>query len=419
MLSADLLLVTSREGLPGRAAPRYLGGRDEVWIRQVIEAFDAYVGRTVAERDAKLPGEVRKLAHDHGISARAADGVAKVLLRRFKAKVDTPLDPPRVRAIVFEEAAKDGNFVRQEALGRAAALLSVAPEEIAQALFADRLGRRRVVAPSSPPAASEIVDAYNLALVQGLLLRSQTVRVDLRQHVRAVVRFAKLAGLLCTYSLADHGTLLEVSGPLSILRHTTKYGFALASFFPAVVAAGSFRLDARCVLNSDPVLVHINAADRVARTHKLPKDADSALERALARDVRRLGSPWSLVREADAIAIGDRAFFPDFTLRHEGGFAALVEVVGFYTPEYLQSKLSALRGAASRPLIVCVDESLACDDGDLPCEVLRFKKRVNAAILLAAAERLRAQDPRYRDVLAREHALQASAAVPTAGEPMP
>jgi predicted nuclease of restriction endonuclease-like RecB superfamily len=399
LLSADLLLVTSRDGLPGRAAPRYLGGRDEVWIRRVIEAFDAYVGRTVAELDAKLPEEVRKLAHDHGISARAADGVAKVLLRRFKAKVDTPLDPPKVRAILFEEAAKEDRFDRQEALARAAALLSAAPNEVAQALFADRLGRHRVIAPSSPPAASEIVDAYNLALVQGLLLRSQTVRVELRQHVRAVVRFAKLAGLLCTFSLSDHGTLLEVSGPLSILRHTTKYGFALASFFPAVVAAGAFRLDARCVLNSDPVLVYIDAADRVARTHKLPKDADSTLERILARDLRRLGSAWLLVREADAIAIGGRAFFPDFTLRHESGFAALVEVVGFYTPEYLQSKLSALRGAASRPLIVCVDENLACDDGELPGEVLRFKKRIDATALLAAAERLRAEDSRHRDLL--------------------
>jgi predicted nuclease of restriction endonuclease-like RecB superfamily len=395
------LLITSRDGLPGRAAPRYLSGRDEVWIRRVIDAFDAYVGRTVAERDSKLPEEVRKLAHAHGISGLAADGVAHVLLRRFKAKVDTPLDPPKVRTIVFEEAAKDDRFDRQGTLARAAALLSTTSDHVAHALFADRLGRRRVLAPSSPPAASEIVDAYNLALVQGLLLRSQTVRVEVRQHVRAVVRFAKLAGLLCTYSLRDGGTLLEVSGPLSVLRHTTKYGFALASFFPAVVAAGAFRLDARCVLRGDPVLVHIDAADRVARTHKLPKDADSAVERALARDVRRLGSPWTLVREADAITIGSRAFFPDFTLRHESGFAALVEVVGFYTPEYLRAKLSALRGAASRPLIVCVDESLACDDGDVPGEVLRFKKRVDTSALLAAAERLRAQDTSHRD-MARE-----------------
>jgi hypothetical protein len=50
------------------------------------------------------------------------------------------------------------------------------------------------------------VEQYNLALVQGLLQRSEHVRVEIREHVRAVVRFAKLAGLLCTYAPAERGT---------------------------------------------------------------------------------------------------------------------------------------------------------------------------------------------------------------------
>ncbi len=389
MLPADQLLVTSREGRPGRASPRYLSARDEVWVRAVVDAFDAFVGRSVGERDRELPDRVRAIAREHGVSSRAADGVAHVLSRRFKSEVATPLDPTSVRALTFEEAARDEQFDRDSALGSAAARLTVSVEELTHALFADRPERRRIVAPPSPATAAEIVESYNLALVQGLLVRSERVTVDVREHVRAVVRFAKLSGLLCTYAIGENGTRLEVSGPLSILRHTTKYGFALASFFPAVVATTGFRLQARCVLKGEPLVVHIDATDRIARTHKLPKDADSAIERALARDVRRLASPWSLVREADAIAINGRAFFPDFTLRHTDGFVVLVEVVGFYTPEYLRSKLEALRGAASRPLVVCVDESLACEDGEVPGTVLRFKKRANAAALIAAADRLR------------------------------
>jgi predicted nuclease of restriction endonuclease-like RecB superfamily len=135
--------------------------------------------------------------------------------------------------------------------------------------------------------------------------------------------------------------------------------------------------------------VRIDATDRIARTHALPKDADSAVERALARDVRRLGTSWSLLRESNALVVGSRSFFPDFTLRHEGGFSVLVEVVGFYTPEYLRSKLDALRAAAARPLIACIDESLACADGELAGAVLRYKRRIDAAALIAIAERLR------------------------------
>ncbi len=398
MLPADLLLIAASHGHRSCATPRYLTERDEVWVRAVIERFDAYVGRTVREREAELPERVRTLAREHGVSVRAADGVAHVLGRRFKSKVDTALDPASVRALVFEEAGRDDSFDRDAVLGRASERLGVPVQELLRALFADRPSARVIAPIESLPSAAGIVESYNLALVQGLLLQSECVTVDVKEHVRAVVRFAKLAGLLCTYAVGDEGTRLEVSGPLSILRHTTKYGFALASFFPAVVATTGFHLEAHCVLRGEPAIVHITATDRLARTHKLPKDADSAAERALARDVGRLGGAWTLVRESDAVAVGTSSFFPDFTLRHVDGFAVLVEVVGFYTPEYLRSKLLALRAAASRPLLVCIDESLACDPGEIAGGVIRFKKRIDAQALLSAAERLRlaasgAEDP--------------------------
>lgn len=389
MLPAPLLLVSSREGHRGRVTPRYLGGRDEVWVRAVHQELDAFVGRPSRERDADLPARVHAIARDHGVSTRAADGVAHVLAKRFRTRVGARLDPAHVRAIVFEEAARDAVLDRRAALARASHRLAAPTEEILAALFADRPDRKLVAPEAAPLPASELVDAYNLALVQGLLLRSEHVVVEVREHVRAVVRFAKLSGLLCTCSLGRDGTRLDVSGPLSILRHTTKYGFALASFFPAVVATPGFRLAARCVLRDDLVVVHVDATARIARTHALPKDADSAVERALARDVRRLARAWTLARETDAITVGTHAFFPDFTLRHPDGFAVLVEVVGFYTPEYLRGKLAALRVAAARPLVVCIDDSLSAGDGEIPGAVLRFTKRIDAGALLDAADRLR------------------------------
>ena len=147
-----------------------------------------------------------------------------------------------------------------------------------------------------------------------------------------------------------------------------------------------------------PVVVHVGAADPVGRSHALPRDVDSGIERALASDVRRAGrawSEWTLLRESDVVDLGGgRIFFPDFTLRHAQGFTVLVEVVGYYAPEYLSAKLEALRVAAARPLVACIDERLPFDAGVLPCEVLRFRRRVDASSLLAAAERLRAGLPR-------------------------
>ena len=412
MLPAHLLSLVEHDGI---TSPRYLTARDEVWMRAVLDVFECLVGRTVAERDEHFGRLVRKVARQHGVSEKIADGVATVLIRRCRTRVAAEREPRVVRNLAFACAARNPSPDRHAALVAAAAELATTPEAVAASLFADR-GSARVIEATAPLSAAEAVEAYNLALVQGLLLRSEKVVAHVREHVRAVVRFAKLSGLLCTYTLDELGTRLEVSGPLAVLRHTTKYGHALASFFPAVLSTPGFRLHARCVVGGEVVHVRIDASDRVARTHALPRDADSNVERSLARDVRRLGGGWTLTRETTAITFdrlegrecrratctpaGRRVFFPDFTLTRDG-VSVLVEVVGFYTPEYLRGKLEALRAAPAERLIVCVDESLACEDGEVPGTVIRYRKKIDAALLLKRADEL-ASGAAGRDV--DEHA---------------
>lgn len=383
MLPAHLL---SLERSDGYATPRYLSARDEVWIRSVLDVFDAFVGRRAGERDELLPPRVRAIAREHGVAERVVDGVTMVLMRRYKTHVVAAVDPVVARQVVFARAAENVRPDRQSALARAAAQLDVSPLAVAQALFADRAAAR-VVRAGCAATSAEAVEAYNLALLQGVLLRSELVVARVREHVGAVIRFAKRSGLLCTYAADADGTHLEISGPLAVLRHTTRYGFALASFLPAVLATAGSRLEARCVLNDEPVHVRIDASDRIACSLTLPKDGGSPLERALARDVLREGRGWTLSRATSAIAHEKRLFFPDFTLQR-GDQAVLVEVVGFYTPEYLRSKLDALRAARDHRLIVCVDESLACDEGDVPGTIIRFKRTIDAGALLDAADAL-------------------------------
>jgi predicted nuclease of restriction endonuclease-like RecB superfamily len=206
--------------------------------------------------------------------------------------------------------------------------------------------------------------------------------------VRSVVRYAKLRGLLATFAAAPGGGLrMEASGPLALFRHTLKYGHALAGFFPVLVSTPSYRLDALCTVMGGVREVVVRAGDPVPRTYAIPRDADSAIERALERDVRRLGI-WSIERETEVVRAGHRLFFPDFTLTR-GADRVLVEIVGYHTREYLERKSEALRAAADRKLIVCVEESLDCGNGAaMGGTVLFFRRRVNAERLLHAADAL-------------------------------
>jgi predicted nuclease of restriction endonuclease-like RecB superfamily len=70
----------------------------------------------------------------------------------------------------------------------------------------------------------------------------------------------------------------------------------------------------------------------------------------------------------------------------------LVELAGFWTPDYLAGKLARLREADSRlpPFILCVDEERACALGDVPASlsVVPFRRRVDAAAVMRRVEEL-------------------------------
>jgi len=46
---------------------------------------------------------------------------------------------------------------------------------------------------------------------------------------------------------------------------------------------------------------------------------------------------WELVREPDPLPVGRQVMIPDFLLR-KNGLEVYLEVVGFWTPEYLEDK---------------------------------------------------------------------------------
>ena len=111
-----------------------------------------------------------------------------------------------------------------------------------------------------------------------------------------------------------------------------------------------------------------------------PRAYDSKVEERFARDFRRAARDWEIIREPEPVAAGAALLFPDFVLRHrlDGEKRWLLEIVGFWTPEYLARKLALYRRAGLRNLILCIDDERQCADGELPlgARVLRFRRHV-------------------------------------------
>jgi predicted nuclease of restriction endonuclease-like RecB superfamily len=365
------------------AIPAWLTSRDEPWVRALIGEMDGLAGCTFADFQEALNARLIPMSCSWGAAPGAVRGVAHLMSKMWTASVVASAPPAEIRQILFELAASP--IPREEAIARTAQVLHICPQDVLAGAYADRPGARRLVAPDVEPSATRMVELYNLALARGLMMRSTQVVARVRSQVRSVMRYAHLKRLICTCTAVQEGSRLELSGPLSLFRQTTRYGHALACFLPALMVTVGWALRARCVLRKEPRIVRMSAGDPIASTFALPRQTDSSVERRLQRDIRRLGSPWIIERETEAVRAGQRVFFPDFTLRR-GTDKVLVEIVGFYTPEYLRAKIATLRAAGLHDFIVCVDESLACSDDEFVADgVLRYRKFVDAARLVELA----------------------------------
>src|SRR6185437_5176643 len=135
--------------------------------------------------------------------------------------------------------------------------------------------------------------------VQALLCRATEIQATARAHLRRVVGFAKLLGLMLTFEpTADGAARMTLSGPLALFHETIKYGHALATWVPCLVTTPGWAISANLLLGGDRMRFELDAGAPLPRTHAMSRPHDSRLEAQLERDLRVLASPWRIEREA-------------------------------------------------------------------------------------------------------------------------
>ena len=69
---------------------------------------------------------------------------------------------------------------------------------------------------------------------------------------------------------------------------------------------------------------------------------------------------WVIKREDRIIPVFDTVMIPDFAFEHSDGRRALLEIVGFWEPGYLERKIAKLNRAGRTDIIVLVSERTRC-----------------------------------------------------------
>jgi uncharacterized protein len=276
-------------------------------------------------------------------------------------------------------------------------------DAIARTLYADAPAAR-VLHRAPRLDGRALLDRYNVDLARAVLLDATSLRLTARGGWRAIFRAVKLARLMYTLERAGRtrrSYVLTLTGPASrYLAKPQRYGARFARVVPALTRAPGWKLAAD-VVHGDAHLHYTLEAERlpVPRRRGRPR-FDSHFESALAAEFhRKLGAErhgWTLSREDAPVVRGESVFLPDFTMRHHDGREALVEIVGFWTPEYMADKLSKIRGGGLDNLVLVVYRALnaggaletaLAESGAVAQNVVWFEAQPRIGAVMEAVER--------------------------------
>ena len=239
------------------------------------------------------------------------------------------------------------------------------------------------------PAA--FLSRYNIAQLQASLYRAQKIIVTASDDFKIIMRYANLAGLLHEVTLLKPGQYQIIfSGPASILRQTRRYGVNFAKFLPALLACRGWRMEA--YLQSPwnkSYRLDLSAADGFRSHLPEPEEFDSSVEESLATKFGEVQDGWRLIREGAILHERQKTFVPDFVFRREDGTQALLEIVGFWTPEYLESRRRTLSSFKRHNILIAVPEKSLREGAKIGDNVLVYKTTIKLSALMEKLEKFR------------------------------
>ena len=238
MLTGDLVRVKTAKQ---RVIPLYIDRKAANWLEAAESLLLLYregAGMTRAELEA----EIDELFGGGGKANLVVRGLAKVIEDRSDFEVVSDVPPEEIREKVFTAAAeyrrklRHGGagpgqravFHREEVLSGVAQELGLDPEAMTSSLFADLRDENRLLR-FEDITAQRLIDRYNVALAQAVLLRSVLVKAEVRNERPARYRqlFRRLKFHRLLYRVEGsmrEGYVFHIDGPLSLFSATTRYG---------------------------------------------------------------------------------------------------------------------------------------------------------------------------------------------------
>lgn len=381
MLTRDLISVSCRQG---QIKPRFVSAAAPALLELSEQLLSAY--RQAAE-NRQSASELKEFvmplidgAHNR-IFARA---LQKLLDDRSTFASAEEIDFAGCRAEILQASA--ALLKGAAALGSMADYHQLLSQSISSGnplmhsgqLYADLPENDRLLA-FDDLDARQLLERYNVALVQALLLNAASLEVWVSTEdapkLRRLFKYLRFFQLLATLEDASEKTTrstdgildlhIIVDGPASILEQSRSYGLQLATFFPAICTVEQWRIKAEIVWKEKPFTLELDeSSGLVCPYHNFAAYIPDEI-RLFHRQFKETVSDWQIVGHTPFLrGSGREVIIPDLSFQR-GKKVIHLELFNRWHKNGLEERLKWLEKHPKQPLILGVDRSLLKQNSEL------------------------------------------------------
>ena len=442
MLSSELLRTRIYRGkiMPLFCTTNFGNGTDYELANKLITLF--INAQKNKQRKGNLLQKIRLLESEYDY--KLVRGFFALLERRSVfgrlKQFSSNATPMFVRQKLFEASSKQGlalsDSQRQDIIQQIADQMHISSDTVETIMWSDK-DENLVLTQFDVINPKDLILWYNLSLFQTLLFKCTKLEFYVKGGLywKQVLRNVKRYGLM--YNLEYHSAdgakednddsiKCVLEGPLSLFRMTDRYGTSMAKLLPSIVRTPTWRINGSIIkktedgqkiysfeLSNDDTQEFLRSTIDTAyqnNDNAVENDDyvyDSSIEASFATRFHQHFDQndkfgWKISREPDPLITDGKAMIPDF-LFERFGRKVYLEIVGFWTKEYLERKSAKLKtlfenneknkdndNSKNIDLLVAVNSELSCSQIEKISEdrVFTFTKDVSIKPILDHLKRI-------------------------------
>ena len=344
---------------------------------ELTEHFSVSIG----EDRGTLENQSKQILERFAVGVAVGRGLEKLLIDRTEFDTESKNEILELREKVFRKSsalmrkhehsgAYDSDSSQKDSLDSyrkyLADSIGITSENLSHQLYSDLPPFQKVMK-FRKITGEALLHRYNCAQVQGLLLRSEKIKLKLPEsstaNLRQLLKYLRFNKLLAKMNFDYKKRKLiemQIDGPLSMFLQTQKYGLNLANFFPAVLHQPEWELDATVRINKNRTYILKLDQSCGIRSHLrhflsyVPEEFQK-LSHQLAKKI----PDWTLTSSNDFVPLsGENMCFPDYLLKHISGKKVPLELFHYWHSVPLLNRLTQLDSKKEFPLLIGVDRSL-------------------------------------------------------------